>query len=103
MHGDSKSVSSLISELLEAGYKSIGDIERIVEGTWDAFILYENENPPTSKRFSDVGVVRTSARLWDDNYLRISTVRTFEDEAARRRSLRDNKVLYEKYRKMLKK
>jgi ppGpp synthetase/RelA/SpoT-type nucleotidyltranferase len=102
-HGESKSVSSLISELLEAGYKSIGDIERIVENTWDAFILYENEDPPNSGRYSDVGVVRTSAKLWDDDYLRIAMAHNYEDEAERRRSFSRNQQLYEKYRNMLKK
>jgi len=73
-HMGAKAVSVLTNELLRAGYKTIGEIDQIIDSASDAFNLYERELPPavTSKRFTDVRVVRISVQLADENYHRIS-------------------------------
>jgi hypothetical protein len=69
-HSDSMVVSELVRELLEAGYTSIGDIERAVWTAWDAFVLFEKEKRPlqSEKKYSDVGIIRSLFRLIDDKF-----------------------------------
>lgn len=88
-HGDSKDISELIHELSRAGYTTIGDIEHAVETAWDAFILWEKEQPPgevAGRKFIDIGVIRCLFDLIDDNF------------CMPRRSI----LPEEKYRKLLK-
>ncbi|HYX72297.1 MAG TPA: hypothetical protein VE732_05970 [Nitrososphaera sp.] len=53
------------------GYKTIGEVEAIVETASDAFRRFEEENPPLpSGKFADVGVVRVSAAIVNQDYIR---------------------------------
>ena len=67
VHLDTKTVSILVSDLKEAGYETIGEIDRLVEQTKEAFQVYEDEISSTSKgrpfKFADVGVVRVSTEI----------------------------------------
>jgi len=68
-HSGPQEVSKLIHELANAGYTSIGDIERAVERAWDAFLLMEEEYPPyQSVKFADIGVIRLLFGIIDDNF-----------------------------------
>lgn len=69
-HSDSMFVSQLVNELRKAGYKSIGDVDRLLDSTSEAFKFFENDHNP-DRGYADVGVVRMSACIADDNYLRI--------------------------------
>lgn len=72
-HSSPDAVSEMVSELKEFGYTTIGDIERILYSTQDAFPLYEEDYPPTDSenneiKYADVGVIRSSLKIFDNNY-----------------------------------
>jgi putative GTP pyrophosphokinase len=69
-HKTPPAVSDLVSELSQAGYRTIGQIDEILDRTDAAFQQYERDLPPTSsfRRFSDVGVVRVCLCVVDDNF-----------------------------------
>ena len=72
---DSNSVSILINELFNSGYETIGQIEELVNNSWNAFIKYEEARPPFSdkgRKYVDVGVVRTIGKIANDNFFEIS-------------------------------
>lgn len=73
-------ISELLSELLETGYKTVGELDQIMQRGMDAFLAYEKENPPgvrddedddldPPRRFADVGVVRILLEIADENFL----------------------------------
>lgn len=69
----SNNISEIVEELRACDYNKIQQIEDIFERCWDAFILYEKENPPISDEdqpttFTDVGVVRVIFEIFDENY-----------------------------------
>jgi ppGpp synthetase/RelA/SpoT-type nucleotidyltranferase len=108
-HADAKRISILISELSKVGYRTIGDIDRTVETAWDAFLLYEKENPPSTgeDRFADVGVVRISAQIVDEKYHRMSyfasdDYRDLSDEDEKDEIFTAERERYNKCRKLLK-
>jgi ppGpp synthetase/RelA/SpoT-type nucleotidyltranferase len=73
-HAESESISELVSELSNAGYRSISDIENAFESAGDAFLIYEKDSPPLSKTtgeittYTDVGVIRGIFDLVDGNF-----------------------------------
>jgi putative GTP pyrophosphokinase len=69
-HSDPVSISELVQELRTCGYKTIQEVDSIVERTSDAFRAYEGDHPPSQKphRFTDVGVVRVSFGIVDDKF-----------------------------------
>ncbi len=90
---ESQSISELVEELRAVGYTYIGQIDDQLQKSAEAFKKYEKDHPPvskTGKRFQDVGVVRSSLRIADENYLKNSSVpEPFHEE-------------YRKYRRFLK-
>lgn len=68
-HTDSERVSNLIEELLPTGYTRINRLDAALQRSEQAFKEYEQNNPPTSGRFTDVGVVRVSLSIANPNYL----------------------------------
>ena len=90
-HSRPETVSDLVHDLLKRGHTTIGDIERMVDTGWDAFLLEEKEEPPDDgkpgTKYYDVGVVRGLLLLIDDSYC-ISEGRDLPNE---------------KYKKLLKK
>jgi putative GTP pyrophosphokinase len=94
-----KSVSALVNELVKAGIKTIGQVERLVESASEAFIRYEKKHPPVGSdgRYSGVGVVRSSANIADDNYLKLQLKKGFSETDLQRESKR-----YQEFRKFLK-
>lgn len=65
--GDSESVSMAVEELIQAGFRTISGVDKIITAHWDWFVKREEANPPTDsddpeeKRtvpFAAVGVVR---------------------------------------------
>jgi ppGpp synthetase/RelA/SpoT-type nucleotidyltranferase len=68
VQSDSESVSALVNQLSEAGYRTIGQIDELLDKTAAAFKEYERQNPPPSGKFADVGVVRISTSLVDKKF-----------------------------------
>jgi putative GTP pyrophosphokinase len=72
VHADPESVSEVVSELLEAGLRSIGDIDRLLDSAMDAVLLYEEEHVDRVKSgLLDLGVVRIAARIANDSYRQV--------------------------------
>lgn len=89
-HSDSKSISKLVQELSKAEYTHISEIERVVDIAWDAFLVYERENPPDdAPKYADIGVARILFSLHGDDFRHLGSFMT--DEKCK------------KYRKLLKK
>lgn len=104
-HADSARVSRLVSELTSAGYKTIGEIDQIIETGSEAFQLYEEENPPIPDgRFTDVGIVRVSASIVNGEFVR--QLITFDEADTLTDAEKETEIQYEigrysKYRQML--
>lgn len=92
---DTNSVSILTKELINADYKTIGEIENLVNNSWEAFLAYEKTNPPFAepgRKFSDVGVIRSVGKIGSSKFL---------DRAEEFSKVTDRKV-FEQYRHLLK-
>jgi ppGpp synthetase/RelA/SpoT-type nucleotidyltranferase len=86
---DAKSMSELVQELTAAGYKTLKQIDDILDAAWNAFAAYEKDHPPLDMpQFAQVGVVRVAVDLWDDDFAQ-----------ARRQSWKG--LERDKYRKLL--
>jgi ppGpp synthetase/RelA/SpoT-type nucleotidyltranferase len=72
-HSTAKDLSDLIAELSAAGFRFISEIDRDVERASAAFELYEEERPPSvpSKRFADVGVIRSILILTNSEFEKV--------------------------------
>lgn len=56
--------SSFVRELKRAGFDSLVDVERDIDRGYEAFLMYEKENPPAhAPQFADVGAARLSLGL----------------------------------------
>ncbi len=74
-HASDPHISNLIDELTSAGYKTIGDLERLVDNGWEAFISFEKTGETgmlKGNKFVDVGVVRIIGKMLNANFHRIS-------------------------------
>jgi putative GTP pyrophosphokinase len=104
-HADSVRVSQAVSELTKTGYKTIGEVDEIVETASNAFRRFEEENSPLpSGKFADVGVVRVSAAIVNENYVRWSLDFDEADrwtETEKEEEIQREIKRYEKYRRML--
>lgn len=62
--------AQLVPELIAAGYKTLNDLNNMLDRTSKAFLGYERKHPPNgfSGRFSDNGVVRISLAIFDKAY-----------------------------------
>ena len=94
-HADANRVSELVNQLTEAGYQTIREIEELVDDGMDAFNLEEEISPPDSGKYGDIGVVRSIARISNDNFLLIWC--NHDEESFNR-----EKITLAKYRKLLK-
>lgn len=67
----SDAVSELVEEIIAAGYTSLDQVNSDLKMAAKAFEYYEKHFPPDTmdKRFSDVGVVRSSLSIVNDAYL----------------------------------
>lgn len=73
-HSDPKGMSELVSQLSQAGYKTIGQIDDVLDRAAAAFQAYEREHPLLPRgRFTDVGVARISLSIADDNFNAVRT------------------------------
>lgn len=99
---DADYLSMLISGLLQAGYKTIGDIERILDRAWDAFLLYENDCPPAQGKFAGAVAVSIAARMCSEKYLRIWAEQVYIHQVRITRAVAEENELYEEYRKFIK-
>ena len=67
-------MSELIDEIKERGYKNIKQLDEVIKKAEKAFKAYEKERPPAGekgRRFADVGVVRVSLDIADEQFLEI--------------------------------
>jgi hypothetical protein len=66
---DIEDISRLVEELVAAGYTTIGEVDKDLQRSMEAFRLYEEKYPPIDfetderVRFMDVGVVRVALEL----------------------------------------
>lgn len=63
MQSDDAQVSQLVHELKIAGYKTIGEIDKIIDATKNAFEAYESAYGPKASGYAAVGALRLSLRL----------------------------------------
>lgn len=99
---DDADYSRLVGGLLQAGYGTIGDLERILDGAWEAFLLYEKDYPPEEGRFSDAMAVDIAARMSSEKYLRIRAEQMYVHPVRVARAVAEENELYEDYRKFIK-
>jgi ppGpp synthetase/RelA/SpoT-type nucleotidyltranferase len=77
-HGNIKTVSQLVIDLILAGYKTIGEVDKSVNNGWDAFLDSErfsnivDESKSTVERFADTGAMFVILSIVDDNFLRVA-------------------------------
>lgn len=67
----SKHISELIDDLSSVGITKISQVVDFLDKTNQAFILYEQDNPPGSNpksKYVSIGVVRVSLALYSDEY-----------------------------------
>lgn len=95
-HSESGSVSVLLDELLTAGITKTSELEKQVQYAEPAFLRYEEDHPPStkSKRFADVGVVRVSLEIVNDEFLMIR-------KGVDKELQEEDRITYVKYRKYL--
>lgn len=67
-HAGAIDISELLKNLINAGYKTIDDVEKSINKGWDAFLKYEVENKQLNY-FYDTGAVRGTLEIVDDNYI----------------------------------
>lgn len=94
---ESQKVSELVSELLRAGYKTIGQVDQLLDSASEAFIQYEKTNPPDVGAYASVGVVRVSANIADDNYLRVYVERNFGKDEGQLEQQREHYVTFKEF------
>ncbi len=68
-HLDTIDISDLVEELIAAGYTKISQLEFDLQKSKKAFREYEKEYPPDVGRYADVGVVRQSLSIANENYI----------------------------------
>lgn len=101
-HSDSNSVSELIYELTESGYKTIRDVEELVNYGLNAFLAYEKDSY-SPKGYADIGVVRIIGRIVDENFHSISWSRNkFIPKVKLAEYIKQDAQKLESYRKLLK-
>lgn len=82
-HSDRAAIAELADELLRFDYKTIGDVEGLLDRAEEAFEEYEKKFPPhgeEDRRFLDVGVVRRSLTQIDPSYHEFLENKAFEEE-----------------------
>lgn len=68
---DSFAISELVEELIASSYTNISQLELDMKKSETAFEEYERKNPlPRSLHLSDVGVVRVSLSIANENYIK---------------------------------
>jgi len=72
---DLTGISELVDELLAAGFRSIGDVDRMLDSSSEAFVRCERDLL-LANELTDVGVVRISANIANDEFLRIYAVKS---------------------------
>ncbi len=75
---DIEGFSELVGELNSYGYKKISEIDSAINRTWEAYLKYEEENPPGAddskaknkgKKYNVIGVLRGVMSIFDDNFI----------------------------------
>jgi hypothetical protein len=102
MDGDADYVSKLVSGLLQAGYKTIGHVEQMLDDAWEAFLRYEEEHAPSEGMLADAVVVSVAARMSSEEYLRIWAGQVYIHPVRATRAVAEEKELYDDYRKYMK-
>ena len=83
-HGRSESVSKLVDDLIKAGFKTIGEIDEMVNNGLEAFYKYEAErilsNPQNKGNgFFDTGIIGVIATLSNDTFLKDNLSEVLEE------------------------
>jgi hypothetical protein len=102
MDKDPDYISKLVSGLLQAGYKTIGHVEQMLDNAWEAFLHYEEEHPPAEGKLADAVVASIVARMSNEEYLRIWAGQVYIHPVRATRAVAEEKELYDDYRKYIK-
>jgi hypothetical protein len=92
-HSEPENVSELLEELRQAGFRSIDDVDHMLDSASEAYRQYEGKS-----RYSDVGVVRLSACIANDNYLDIYLKKHYVSEPFKN----SERKMFNKYKALLK-
>lgn len=90
--------SELVEELIKAGYRTIDDLEMNINKGWDAFFKYETDEH-TLNYFSDVGAVRGTLLIVDDNFMQAE----ISSDSEFKGFFEDFQKKMKKYKKLIKK
>ena len=64
-------ISEVLVELIESGYKTIGEVSNLVDTTIDAALAYETQHPPYKGKYNPLGILRACAGINDDVFVRV--------------------------------
>jgi putative GTP pyrophosphokinase len=64
-------ISPLVSELKEASYETIGQLDAAIFRGREAFLEFERDYPHSSGKYSDVGALKTILEIVDPNFARV--------------------------------
>ena len=68
-HAENIEISEVIKELRECNYQTITQLDIVLNKSYEAFLKFEKESPLASfSNFQDIGIVRISLKIYDDNY-----------------------------------
>lgn len=77
LHGDDEAISKFVKDLQRYNYLKISQIEEALEKGLDAFSKFENECYSNKSECYDIGVIRHTLRLVDENYAPLSKEKIF--------------------------
>ena len=113
-HSNSKEVSRLLKTLASSGFRTIGEIDELIDAGSAAFELFEMQSSPIVRKgrkkgqkrwFTDVGVVRITLEIVSDTFLRENR-RNSERKlghAELEEEIKNVSARYETYRRIIKK
>lgn len=100
---NAKYISSLLDELISAGYLKIGDIAKAVDAAQKAFNKYEMDMNEGEVFFGQVGIVRISLSIVNFNYYKIHWARHSGSKISEDELRAQHQSEYGKYLSLLKK
>lgn len=98
--GTSEYISRFVDELEKSGYKTIGEVEKVINNGLKAALAYEKAS---ETNYLDVGIARVLFSIVDDKYLQVWQIQNHPnfDESSLQISMKNFKETYEPYYKMV--
>ncbi|MBK5482693.1 hypothetical protein JFV29_12450 [Peribacillus sp. TH16] len=66
VHSQDKTISDIVNELLSFDYKTINQLDEVVNKTLNAALKYEAEFPPVGEIFEDGGIMRAIIGIYEN-------------------------------------